>query len=179
MFTRLTGNEAGLFAYYDFEDTSAIAPPRAAGGNANAAKDLGPNGYDLTFGGCAPCADPFRAWEPYAPAFGVVAPVNGSSDPSGAPGYRVCLPSAKEQKSPKFQVAPTYGGAPCYGSNPVAEYFPQRLPSSAPISGVVFEQIAAAPAQKITIQLNGTDPDTDDIPSLRHDYARALTPTPA
>jgi hypothetical protein len=60
MHTTLTGNEPGLWAYWNFDDIDPYLGSRTS--SDFIAKDLSPNKYDLKFGGCAQCTDYFKGF---------------------------------------------------------------------------------------------------------------------
>ena len=159
MYSSLTGNEEGLYGYWNFDDISPIAPPRG-GGDEFIAKDLSSNGNDLVFGGCAPCEDYFKSWMPFDETVGIGPPTNPEEAHDPNTGYLVCLPSAKTSESPYYIRGRTYGGAHCYGDNIDLDTRPKRLVSSAPIGGHVYPQVLEK-AETTAILLNGTDPDGD------------------
>ena len=161
MYTTLTGEEENLYGYWNFDDLSPVASPRA-GGDVYKAKDLTSNGNDLEFGGCAPCEDDFKAWMPYSDLNGVYAPANPEDEDPGGPGYRVCLPSAKGIHSPAFRRSTTFGGVHCYDNNIDPTSRPARILSTAPFGGHEFVQVIPHNVQT-EIPLNGTDPDGDAI----------------
>ena len=161
MFDTLVGNEEGLYGYWNFDDLSPVADPRA-GGDMFKAKDLTSNGNDLEFGGCAPCEDYFKSWMPYNEGNGVYPPDKLVNEDAPGGGYRVCLPSAKSSDAMNFVQSETFGGVHCYGENIQPETRPTRPLSDAPFGGHVFPQVIDFDITTKII-LNGTDPDGDAV----------------
>ena len=144
------GVQKDLFGYWDFdraevdEETGEKYIP-----------DLSPQQNRLVFGGCVPCEDQYKGFMPYSEANGVFPPANEShADPSGR-GYRVCLPSAKDNRSPQFKQSEVYGGYHCYGNNSRLSSHPSLVPSGAKLDGANFPQTVEHNARKL-IHLNGS-----------------------
>jgi hypothetical protein len=156
MWATLAGDEPHLVGYWTFDEQD----DSGGGGVVREARDSSPYARHLEGGGCAPCEEYYKGWMAYRPDLGVFPPANASErDPLGN-GYRVCLPSAKSEQSPKFVQANVFGGQHCYDGNTDAGARPARIVSTAPFGGHVFEQTAHS-GEWLRVLLNGTDPDGD------------------
>lgn len=122
-------NSPNLMAYYDFDE------PKVGG----IISDLSPNGFDLKFGGCAPCTPTFMGFQPLNQDYEDIQTRSSSNSSSyctcglygkqnyhcisgaaeGPPyespcGNRVCNPSIRSKAKGIDDDNYVFGGHPCY-----------------------------------------------------------------